>query len=70
MDKECLIEKIRGKKIPNSCMRVKWADLYLQEDEIVKSLRSCDTLEKVDEVVDKFVTFVSLTKNLLQGFDD
>ena len=70
MDKECLLEKIRGKRIPDSCMRVKWADLYLQEAEIVKSLRSCDTLEKVDEVLDKFVTFVAFTNNILQGFDD
>ena len=70
MTGKALIESVNGKRIPSLGMQVKWADLYLQEEEILKSFKDCDTLEKVNDALDKCVLYVALTKNILQGFDD
>ena len=58
-----LLAVVQGKRIPTVQVNVTCADLSLQELEIVKAMRDCDTLGKVGALVDKLIMYVALSKS-------
>lgn len=57
-----LLESVRSKRIPMLNRTTSSADLSLQEFEIMNAVRDCDSLAKVDSLLDKFVAYVAMAK--------
>ena len=64
MEDSVFFELIRSKKVPKLQRSTSHADLSLQEFEIAKSIKNCDSLDKVVDLVDKFVVYIALAKCL------
>lgn len=63
MEAEELILSVQKKMIPSVGKSTR-AELALQEVDIVSSLRACDSLQKIGELIDKLVVYVAMSKHL------
>lgn len=61
---EELLSAVRSKRVPNLQKRASAADLSLQEFEIMKTAHGCNSLDAVNELIDKFVVYIALAKCL------
>lgn len=57
-----LVSAIKAKRVPTLRQNVSCADLSLQELEIENAIRNCDSMGKVDALVDKLIMYVALNK--------
>lgn len=64
MSEAGLLSSIKAKRVPSLRGRSGAADLQLQELEILSALRTCDSLSKVDNLIDKCLVYIGLSKNL------
>lgn len=59
---EELLEAIRSKRVPNLQKKASVADLSLQEFEIMKAAHDCNSVGKVNELIDKCIVYIALSK--------
>lgn len=57
-----LLSAVKEKRIPTLRNDVSQADLSLQEVEIVNAMKTCDSLGKVSELIDKFTLYIAMSK--------
>ena len=62
-----LISAVRAKRIPTLGQDVSCAVLGLQELEIDNAIHDCDTLGKVDALLDKLITYVAMNKSRMNS---
>lgn len=62
-----LVSAVKEKRIPTLRQDVSCADLSLQELEIDNAIRDCDSLGKVEALLDKLITYVAMNKSRMNS---
>lgn len=64
MSEKELFVAVRNKRVPQLRKKAGVADLSLQEFEIMKAASECNSLDKVNVLLDKCVMYIALAKCL------
>ena len=67
MTESDLVSAVKVKRIPTLRQDVSCADLSLQELEIDNTIRACDSLGKVEALLDKLITYVAMNKSRMNS---
>lgn len=67
MTESDLVSAVKVKRIPTLRQVVSCADLSLQELEIDNAIHDCDSLGKVEALLDKLITYVAMNKSRMNS---